>query len=545
LYSVLVFGHLADGCTAHCLLLTRGIVDVDPKLIKFLLDPASYPEKPHAITHHETHISHVFVGDSHVYKIKKPVNLGFLDFTSLERRRLFCREEVRLNGRLAADFYLGVSAIYSEKNEYSFIKGTVAEVAEYAVKMRRIPEERLLYNLIREGRLLYREIEPVGLRLARFHAEVPEYRGGMYGGLGSVIATTEENHEEIRPFIGLTLDQRLYDDIVEYTRGFIRQWKELFAKRMKDGLVREGHGDLHSEHICLTQPPIIIDCIEFNKRFRISDILDDIAFLLMDLEFRGRFDLARALFKAYFSVQRDALVSQLLRFYKIYRAVVRGKIEGIKARNLPDEDERRQALRNAREYYGLADHYMKSVGAHFNPVVLVGASGSGKSAIAKGLLPDATLLRSDLVRKELVGQKSDQHTYVKYGVGIYAEEITAETYHLITQRAVEEARSGRRVIVDATFLKEEQRLAFFGACCAAGLNPFFVYCFAPEPVLRKRIEQRIKEIEDASDGHLEILEKQLEVMKEPAEIPFFRVLRLNTDENLETIQKALHDFLIL
>ena len=519
-------------------------MEVDPKLIEFLLNPDNYPEKPRTITHHETHISHVFVGDSHVYKIKKPVDLGFLDFTTLEKRHLFCHEEVRLNARLAADFYLGVSAIYSEGNVYSFLKGESSEIAEYAVKMRRVPEERLLYNLIGEGQLLYGEIEPVGLRLARFHAEVPVSHGGPYGGLGSVIATTEENYEEIRPFVGLTLDQRLYDDLIDYTRGFIKQWKSLFAKRKKDDFIREGHGDLHSQHICLTRPPIIFDCIEFNKQLSISDILEDIAFLLMDLEFKGRFDLSRALFRAYFSVQRHALVSQLLRFYKVYRAVVRGKIEGFTARSLTNEREQGEAIRRAREYYALADHYVKNEGAHFNPVVFMGTTGSGKSAIATGLLPDALILRSDVVRKELMGLNPGQHAYVDYGTGIYAEEVTRKTYHLLAQRAVDEARAGKRVILDAAYLKEEQRLAFFGACCAAGLNPFFINCFAAEPVLKKRVERRTMERKDPSDGHPAILEKQLAIKEEPAELPFFRVFRLNTDEDLETIQKALRELLL-
>jgi len=342
----------------------------------------------------------------------------------------------------------------------------------------------------------------------------------------------------------MTLDQRLYDDVVEYTRGFIKQWKDLFAKRVKEGLVREGHGDLHSQHVCLSNPPVIFDCIEFNKRFRICDILEDIAFLLMDLEFRGRFDLSRNLFKSYFSVQRHALASQLLRFYKIYRAVVRAKIEGIMARSLPDEKTQGSALRRAREYFALADHYMRSEGTHFNPVVFMGVSGSGKSRIATGLLPDAVLLRSDVVRKELLGQKPDRHSYVEYGAGMYAEEITRRTYHLLSQRAVEEARAGKRVIVDATYLKEEQRLAFFGACCSAGLNPFFVHCFAPETVLSTRVEKRLAESTDASDGHPPILAKQLAIKEEPEEIACFRVLKLNTDENLETIRRALRELFL-
>jgi aminoglycoside phosphotransferase family enzyme/predicted kinase len=518
-------------------------MEVDSKLIEFLLNPDNYPEKPHVVDHYETHISHVFVGDSIAYKVKKPVDFGFLDFTTLEKRRLFCREEVRLNSRLAKDYYLGVTPIYSEDNTYSFSRTAAAKIAEYAVQMRRIPEERLLDYLIGQGRLLHTEMEPVGITLARFHEDVPAYRGRLYGGLGSVIAATEENHEEIKPFVGLTLDQRLYDDLVEYARGFIRQWKGLFELRKKDGLVREGHGDLHSQHVCLTHPPIIFDCIEFNKRFRISDMLEDIAFLLMDLEFRGRWDLSRTLFRAYFSIRRDALVAQLLRFYKVYRAVVRGKIEGLTARSVTDEGARQDAVRRAKEYFSLAGYYIKSGNARFNPIIFMGVSGSGKSAIATGLFPDAFILRSDAVRKELLGLKPDEHKYVEYGTGVYAGDMTEKTYRVLAQRAVEETRSGKRVILDATYLKEAERLALLSACTDANLNPFFIHCCAAEPVLMKRVERRFAEGADVSDAHPSILQEQLKIKEEPSDLPFFRVLRLNTDEDLETIQKALREFL--
>jgi hypothetical protein len=485
----------------------------------------------------------VFVGDSTVYKVKKPVNFGFLDFTTLEKRHLFCREEVRLNVSLAREYYLGVSAIYSNGAACSFNKETGARVVEYAVRMKRIPEERLLDKLISGGRLLHGEMEPVGMLLAKFHQDAPEYRSRIYGGLGSVIATTEENHEEIRPFVGSALDQRLHDDLVAYSRGFIKQWKSLFEKRKKDGFIREGHGDLHARHVCLVSPPVIFDCIEFNKRFRISDVLEDIAFLLMDLEFRGRFDLSRALFRAYFSVQRYALVSQLLRFYKVYRAVVRGKIEGLTSRSVLDEQARQGAIQRSREYFALADHYIRNEGSQFNPIVFMGVSGSGKSAIAAGLLPEAVTLRSDVVRKEMLGLRQDGHVYVDYGAAIYAGDVTEKTYRILAERAVDQARAGRRVIVDATYLKETQRLSFFGACMASGLNPFFIHCFAEEPVLRKRVERRMSEGADVSNGHVAILEEQLATREDPSELPLFRVLRLNTDEEIETIQKALREFL--
>ncbi len=445
--------------------------DNDPAA--FLLDPRSYPERPSAVVHHETHISHVFVGDKFVYKIKKPVNFGFLDFSTLEKRRFYCHEEVILNSRLAGDVYLGVVPIYGRGGRYSFRRSKGASIAEYAVKMRTIPEERLLSSLIGAGRLLEAEAAEVGAMVARFHRQAPAHRAGPYGGLSTVRTNTEENFEQIGPYRGFTVDAGLYDLLVGQTRAFVRENEVLFGQRKTGGFVREGHGDLHTQHVCLIRPPVIVDCIEFNKRFRISDVLEDIAFLLMDLEDKGRHDLSPAVCAAYFARFPSACSVELLRFYKTYRAVVRGKIEGFTARALAKEDREAAgaAKRRAADYFSLAGYYMGQARSVFNPVVLMGPAGSGKSAAAKGLLGDALVLRSDEVRKRIAGLKAADHVYVDYGTGLYDAGTTHRTYRVLTHEAVAAGREGRRVVVDAAFLTSDLVRQFYDACMAGGSTP--------------------------------------------------------------------------
>ncbi len=479
-----------------------------------------------------------------VYKIKKPVDFGFLDFTTLEKRRFFCREEIRLNRRLAPDVYLGVVPIYKAAAGYSFRKLKGSTVAEYTVKMVCIPEERLLYYLIRQGRLLYGALGDVGTAIGRFHANAPIHRDDPFGGIDAIRVNTEENFEQIASCRGITLDEAAYSRLVSYTRDFIEAHEPLINARKQNGLSREGHGDLHSRHVCLIRPPVIVDCIEFNKRFRIGDVLEDMGFLLMDLEYYGRFDLSAAVSHAYFSLMPEAAGHELLQFYKVYRAVVRGKIEGFTADALPDEPGKQAAERRARDYYLLARHYVEDRDRPFNPVVFMGVSGSGKSAIAQGLFDDAILLRSDIVRKEMAGRPAEKHVYVEYGAGMYTEEATAQVYRAVTRQATASAGRGQRVVVDATFLVSSQRLEFYEACLREGLNPFFVYCFADKETLKSRIVRRMAAGKDVSDAHIGVMERQLQTVQEPSELPSFRVLRLDTTEDkADVIQQALRLFL--
>ncbi len=517
----------------------------DGDLIEFLLKPENYPSRPSSVIHYETHISHVFVAGPLVYKIKKPVNFGFLDFTTLAKRRFYCREEVLLNSRLAGDTYLGVVPIYRKGDRYAFLRSKGAAVAEYAVKMKRIPEEKLLYYLIGEGKLLRGALAEVGRVLARFHAGAEIHRSGPYGGIEAVRTNTEENFDQIEPYRGITIDERFFTRLVSSTRLFLEEWSDAVRGRKESGFVREVHGDLHTQHICLTSPPIIFDCIEFNRRFRISDVLEDVAFLFMDLEYRGRFDLSAAVSQTYFSQFPESQSTDLLLFYKTYRAVVRGKIEGFTADGLKSDPAGREAaIRRAGNYYGLAQHYVEHSQVPFNPVVLMGLSGSGKSAIAEGLLPGAVMLRSDEVRKRVAGVPVSAHVYVDYGSGLYDPAMSIRTYRAMTQEAVAAAAKGKRVVVDATFLTTVLRQEFYESCDQAGLNPFFIWCSAAEDVLRRRVRVRMADGRDVSDAHLAVLDRQLRIMEEPDDLPSFRVMKLDTgDDEPETIRRALRLFL--
>ncbi len=514
-------------------------------LIEFLLRPESYPEKPPSVVHLETHISHVFLAGPVVYKIKKPVDFGFLDFTTLAKRRFFCKEEVLLNSRLAGDTYLGVVPIYRKGDTYAFLRSRGAVVAEWAVKMKRIRQEKLLSHLIGEGKLLYGALAETGRVLARFHSGAPIHRRGPYGGIEAVRTDTEENFDQIGPYRGVTIDEQFFERLVSSTRLFLEERKDAVRIRKENGFVREVHGDLHTQHVCLTDPPVIFDCIEFNRRFRITDVLEDVAFLYMDLEYRGRFDLSSALSHAYVSQFPESRADDLLLFYKAYRAVVRGKIEGFTADGLTrDRVGREAAIRRAKDYYALARHYLEHGRAPFNPVVLMGLSGSGKSAIAGGLLPGAVLLRSDEVRKRVAGVPAAAHVYVDYGSGLYDAATSMRTYRAMTQEAVAAASKGKRVVVDATFLTSALRQEFYESCGRAGLNPFFIRCGAGADILRERVKRRIAEGTDVSDAHLAVLDRQLLIREEPDDLPSFHVMKLDTgDDDPETIRRALRLFL--
>jgi hypothetical protein len=514
-------------------------------LIEFLLEPESYPSRPSSVIHYETHISHVFVAGPVVYKIKKSVDFGFLDFTTLAKRRFYCREEVLLNSRLAGDTYLGVVPIYRKGGAYTFLRSKGAVVAEYAVEMKRIPEEKLLSRLIGEEKLLHGALAEVGTVLAHFHAGAEIHRSGPYGGIEAVRTNTEENFDQIEPYRGITIDERFFTRLVSFTRLFLEERSDAVRARKESGFVREVHGDLHTQHICLTSPPVIFDCIEFNRRFRISDVLEDVAFLFMDLEYSGRFDLSAAISQTYFSQFPESRSADLLLFYKTYRAVVRGKIEGFTADGLKNDPAgRAAAIRRAGNYYGLAQHYVEHGPAPFNPVVLMGLSGSGKSVIAEGLLPGAVVLRSDEVRKAMAGVPAGAHVYVDYGSGLYDPAMTIRTYRAMTQEAVAAAGKGKRVVVDATFLTSALRQEFYETCGRAGLSPFFIWCSAAEDILRRRVRGRMADGRDVSDAHLAVLDRQLMIREEPDDLPSFRVMKLDTgDDEPEAIRRALRLFL--
>ncbi|MCD6562128.1 MAG: phosphotransferase [Deltaproteobacteria bacterium] len=327
-------------------------------MINDLQNPGSLPDMTENVQVIQTHISIVFVADEFVYKVKKPVNFGFLNFSSLEKRNFYCHREVKLNRRLSEGIYIDVLPIYLDEKTYTMRDGQ-GEIVEYAVKMKRIPDDKLMKEMFGSGLLLNDHLKRVAGVLADFHSNAensPEI--DQFGRPESFQINTDENFEQVEKYRGITIEEKTFDAIRVWTDVFYRSNKDLFFERIKSGRIRDCHGDLHMEHICLTDPLQIIDCIEFNDRFRYSDTIADIAFLLMDLEYHGGKDEAKTLWKYYKELAKEKDVNALLSFYKVYRAFVRGKVISFQ---LDDESisrkEKEEAVDKAKKYFKLACSY--------------------------------------------------------------------------------------------------------------------------------------------------------------------------------------------
>jgi aminoglycoside phosphotransferase family enzyme len=329
-----------------------------PKLIQALLNPQAYPEPPQRIKLRQTQMSYVFLADDYVYKVKKPVDFGFLDYTTLEKRRVYCHKEVELNRRLCPDAYLGTVSVTNENGRICI--GGEGETEEYAVKMRRLPQEAMMDVLLTEDKVTLEMVAKVAATLAEFHKTAATGEAiSAFGGIDTVIQNTMENFTQTEKYIGTTISPDTYQHIKAYSEGFIEANTPLFNKRVADGRIRDCHGDLHAAHICFHNGICIYDCIEFNDRFRYCDVASEVAFLAMDLDHYGRPDLSRGFVDAYVENSGDEELKQLLNFYKCYRAYVRGKV-GCFQYDDPyiSPGEKEEVMANARSYFELAESYI-------------------------------------------------------------------------------------------------------------------------------------------------------------------------------------------
>ena len=487
-----------------------------PGLIEKLLLPDAYPHRPDRVELLQTHISYIFLTPDLVYKIKKPVDFAFLDFTTLEKRLFYCHEEVRLNRRLAPDVYMGVAAVTEEDGRVR-MEGTGSPV-EYAVKMKRLPEESILENKIKKGTVTEEMIERVARAIADFHGRAwTDGRISAFGSPEVIKKNTDENFSQTSDFVGLTLSRKVYEDIKGYTERFLEENRGLFIKRMEDGHIRDCHGDIHSEHISITNGIDIFDCIEFNERFRFSDTVSDLAFLSMDLDFHNRHDLARVLDSTYFSATGDAGGRALLDFYKCYRAYVRGKVEGFELKEPEvDDNEKRRARIRALHHFHLARLYATG---GFRPlmVVVCGLSGTGKTVISRRLSEYTAMvhLASDVVRKRLAGLRPEEHRFEPFGRGMYSRDFTEKTYGMLISEAGRLLGSGRSVILDATFSRKKFLKDAKKEALERGAEFHIVLCTSDDETVRKRLLRR-REEKTWSDALWDVYLKQKETF-EPVE----------------------------
>lgn len=472
---------------------------MDHVQIASMLSPATYGEPTATVQHLQTHISHIFLTDRFVYKVKKPVDFGFLDFTTLEKRRHFCEEELRLNRRLSPDIYLAVVPLCRASDGTLNLQGN-GEVVEYAVKMKRMPAERMMALMLEQGEVTTAQIDAIAERVAQFHGEAE--RGGgiaLFGTLEALSANWLENLRQTEVYIGRTISAADHAAIKAWAFRLLDQQGLLFRERIKSGYIRECDGDLHSENICLDNGQVhIFDCIEFNEKFRFSDTAADVAFLAMDLEYHGRRDLAERFINSYVSASNDTGLKQVLPLYLANRAFIRGKVESFRLDDpLISDEQKARAKERAQRFFRLAHGYVLRERLPLTLFLTCGLTGCGKSTLAVELAFQLGLTHysSDQVRKGLAGLAPTDR-----GAAIYDSSWNQATYGQLLQLATAELAAGRSVVVDATFRDYEERRRFREASAALGAEAVTLLLFCPEELTRQRLAQRQADGTAVSDG---------------------------------------------
>ena len=458
----------------------------------------------------ETHISYILLTGPFAYKFKKPVNLGFLDFSTLEKRKFYCEEELRLNRRLAPDLYVAVVPIAGPESCPQ--PGGAGEAIEYAVKMIQFPKGAELDRLLKAGRLAAEHIDELAAQVAEFHDAVAVASAeSRFGSPESIRQTVLANISQIAALIGDDDDRERLRRLEDWTLRRLNELDPLFRERARSGGIRECHGDLHLGNIALlADRPVIFDCIEFSEELRWIDVMSEMAFLFMDLDARGQPEFAHRFLNACLEARGDYRGLSVFRFYLVYRALVRCKVACIRLAQADLADaEREQETGKYRRYLDLSGRYVQP--AKTALLITHGLSGSGKTTLTRPLLEKlgAIRIRSDVERKRLHGLRANARTASDVESGIYAGGSTAQTYERLSALANTILDAGFPVIVDATFLKRGQRLKFRNIAEDRKI-PFLILDFrAEEELLRKRISERRGGGADASEADLKVLAYQI------------------------------------
>ena len=507
--------------------------------------PGAYPERDAQVTHLETHISHVFLVGEHAYKIKKPLALGFLDFSTLDKRRYYCEEELRINRRLAPELYLAVVPIGGSEDAPR-VEGAGPAI-EYAVKMRRFSQDGLLQRVLERGKLTPARIDEIARQVAGFHGVAARAdAGGRFGSAASVGGPALQNFDQLAPLLGTEADRGTLEVLRRWTLRQNHLLAARFDERQRAGFVRECHGDLHLGNMVLIDGAVrIFDAIEFNPQLRWIDVINEVAFLAMDLAAKSRDGLARRFVNGYLEHTGDYDGVRVLRYYLLYRAIVRAKVAAIRAAQ-PDTaaQERRALEEKCRRHLALAMRFAQDEQTAL--IIHHGLSGSGKTTCSQIILETigAIRIRSDLERKRMHGLEAAARTGAPVGGGIYAAQDTADTYDRLARAAEAALAGGFPVLVDATFLKRAQRDAF--RRLAARLDvPFRIAHFdAPPEVLRQRVAAREREAADPSEASLAVLDYQMRTaepltLEDEASSLSFDTERMNPDDIRARAQQLL------
>ena len=460
-----------------------------------LRDPRCYGRGVKKVRLAETHVSWVFLTGRYAYKVKKPVKLPFLDFSSLKLRKGFCDEEMRVNRRLAPEIYLGVVPIGGTPKSPRIGR---KPAFEYAVKMREFPSDARLDKRLAANRVPRTAVASFGESLATFHASLPRVRGIRAAEIASAAL---RNADELAALLG---DKREIKTLRVWTERQCAKLAPVLAQRAAAGAHRECHGDLHLQNLLWRDGKIVaFDALEFDRKLRDIDVISEIAFLAMDLQAHDRADLAYELLNRYFEVGGDYGGIEVLPFYLVYRALVRAKVAAIKqAQSAAEGHDAERYLKTATKLAGAKTPLL---------VITHGLSGSGKTTVTDklvGRLP-AIRARSDLERKRLHGLAATARSGSGLGLGLYAAAASERTYGALAKIADRLLRNGQNALVDATFLRRAERLDFRQVAAVNGARFAILDCTAPPDELRRRIMARARKGGDASEADLAVLEQQL------------------------------------
>ena len=505
-----------------------------PPLIASMLNPDVYPHAVRTLELIETHISWLILTGEYVYKIKKPVNLGFLDFSTLELRQRYCQEELRLNQRLAESIYLDVVAISGCETEPKL--GDHGEPIEYALKMRQFDQSKRWDRLLEQGLLGVEHIDALAKHIARFHcALVPADVKSEFGDEQHVTQAVFDVIEQAQQHLHESADLDLLRQISQWCRKQAVCLKQPFTKRKEEGFIRECHGDMHLANLAwFNNAPLVFDCIEFNDNLRWIDVVSEVAFLIMDLDDQNAAALGRRFLNDYLEETGDYAGLVVLRFYLVYRALVRAMVAAIRSDQNPGESA--ISSEQCRGYLKLAEGYIHNKTPRL--LILFGPSGSGKTWLSQRLLEQTNLirLRSDVERKRLAGLCATDSAGAQYGQALYSSDVTQQTYDLLLTLSKTVLQANYSVIVDATFQDVQQRWRFADLAKQLGCNFAILSLKSDRTTLMERVRSRRG---DASDANEQVLAQQLSCWCELESDELASAIEINTSHYTEESVVAL------
>lgn len=507
---------------------------LDSALLHFLEQPDSYPHKPESVEHVQTHISHVFLAPPFVYKLKKPVDFGFLDYSTLAKRNEFCQREVELNRRLCDDVYQGVVSIVEKDDGYAIEEETQSgNVVEYAVKMKQLEEKYFLHSYLKNDSLTREHLNRVSDKLTDFYnSQQSDDVILKWGEIENIKVNTDENFSQTNSFIGKTLDRNTFNAIRHFTNRYFEEHAALFERRIEERRIVDGHGDLHLEHIHITPEKVrIYDCIEFNERFRYGDLAVDLAFLAMDLDFNGCWQEERYFIDRMAKKLNDPDLLQIIDFYKCYRAYVKGKVKSLQSteEEVPKK-ERQRAAQLAMRYFDLSLRYAL-LGSKPSALVFMGKVGTGKSTLARYLHEKFNIeyFSTDQIRKSLAGLPLEERTPASKRDELYSSKVSTKTYRILLDNAVSSLKAGKSVILDATFSTASSREKLTKRLSSLDADLLFIEAQAPNEVLRQRLKGRESQQGVISDARIEDFDKLEGRYAPPEELDSAHLIEIDTD----------------